>query len=258
MALRAGPMGTTNTTPGTYPTWRDDELLAWERDFLTAGIIQGIGGALAVTQRGAGANMSVDVAAGRAIIQFTNTVLNPNKTYKTWFDSDSVVNVPISTADATNPRKDIIIAKIDGSVAPNAGAANNCSITVVAGTPAGSPSAPAVPSGAILLATVNVAAGATSIVNANITDGRSYVQIGASVLADLFRSSAFTSFLNSLASSNVNEGASLVGIRDVANNFAATNVESALAELFSALPVSAPDGSGMARMETRLSQETSR
>jgi hypothetical protein len=140
--------------------------------------------------------MSVDVATGRAIIEFTNTVLTPNKTYKTWFDSDTVVNVPISTADATNPRKDIIIAKIDGSVAPNAGAANNCAITVIAGTPAGSPVAPSVPSGAILLATVNVAAGATSIVNANITDGRTYVQVGASVLADIARESKITAIHN--------------------------------------------------------------
>ena len=44
--------------------------------------------------------------------------------------------------------------------------------TVVAGTAAASPTAPATPTNSISLATIAVAAGATSILNANITDTR--------------------------------------------------------------------------------------
>ena len=50
------------------------------------------------------------------------------------------------------------------------------------GTPAGSPAAPSVPANSILLATVDVLAGATSITNARITDGRTPVAIKANVL----------------------------------------------------------------------------
>jgi hypothetical protein len=50
-------------------------------------------------------------------------------------------------------------------------------VNVVAGTPAGSPSAPATPANSISLATIAVAAGATTIVTANITDTRTRTDI---------------------------------------------------------------------------------
>jgi hypothetical protein len=52
------------------------------------------------------------------------------------------------------------------------GASNNVVLQVVAGTPAGSPVAPATPANSISLATVAVAAGATALTTANITDTR--------------------------------------------------------------------------------------
>jgi hypothetical protein len=52
------------------------------------------------------------------------------------------------------------------------GSLNNVVLQVVAGTPAGSPVAPATPANSISLATVAVAAGATALTTANITDTR--------------------------------------------------------------------------------------
>jgi hypothetical protein len=52
------------------------------------------------------------------------------------------------------------------------GSSNNVVLQVVAGTPAGSPVAPATPANSISLATVAIAAGATALTTANITDTR--------------------------------------------------------------------------------------
>src|SRR4051812_21268268 len=117
-----------STTSVGAPPFRDDELQAWERDFLTSGVIQGVGTDLAVSQRGAGANMSVDVAIGRALYQITNSHLTPSKTYKVYHDSDAVENVLIAAADATNPRIDIIVMKCDVMIDPNSSSSNIASI----------------------------------------------------------------------------------------------------------------------------------
>ena len=107
------------------------------------GVISGLG----VTQRAAGANMSVDVAAGTC---YVNSVL---------YTESSVVNVVIAAADATNPRKDLIVY--------DTSAGNPAAVT---GTPAAIPIPPDIPSGDILLALVDVAANDTTIDTADITD----------------------------------------------------------------------------------------
>ena len=170
--------------------------------------------------------MSVDVGTGKALISVLTTLLNPNYTFKSWLTNDAVVNVPVATADPTNPRIDRIVAKFVTNVDPNSAASNIVSIERVAGTPAGSPSAPATPSNAISLATFAVAAGATSIVTANITDTRVYVQPQAAALSYLAR-------LSDLASVATGKGASLVGIEDAGSYFSATTVEGALQYLAS-------------------------
>jgi hypothetical protein len=52
---------------------------------------------------------------------------------------------------------------------------NQVAFNVVAGTPAVSPAAPATPTNSIVLATVAVGAGATTILAGNITDARTLV-----------------------------------------------------------------------------------
>jgi hypothetical protein len=121
--------------------------------------------ALQVTESGTPA-MSVDVAGGQAWIKGTEN------TYQGVYfvENRGSATVAISASDPTNPRKDIVVAEVDDS--DYSGATDAWDIKVITGTPAGSPVAPTVPDNAILLATVDVAALASTIVDADITDGR--------------------------------------------------------------------------------------
>ncbi len=122
-------------------------------------------GDMAVTQNGT-PNMSVNVAAGKAFVDGTE---NANQGAYLCVN-DATVNLAISASSPTNPRKDLVVAKVQD--AEWSGATNSWSLAVVTGTPAASPAEPAVPANAIVLALVDVAANATSITNANITDRR--------------------------------------------------------------------------------------
>jgi hypothetical protein len=124
---------------------------------------------LAVTQNGT-PNMSVNVAAGSCLIRGMSSAVQG--AYH--LVNDGTLNVAISAADATNPRRDLIIAVVRD--AAYSGASNDARIIVVTGTPAASPSDPSLTSNpnALVLARVAVAAGATSITNANITDLRQF------------------------------------------------------------------------------------
>lgn len=147
------------------------------------GVIKGIVGevltGLNVTQRGAGANLSVDVAIGDAVIPRSDDTYG----HPAW--NDAVYNQAIPTADVTNPRRDIVVMYVDYGQAPSTGVSNNTNgvvkIKVVSGAAAGSPVDPsdaAIQSSVgagnpfIKLARVRVAAGATSIGNSVIDDMR--------------------------------------------------------------------------------------
>ena len=122
--------------------------------------------ALEVTERGAGANMSVDVATGAAFIAGTEA------TYQgTYFvENRGVTNLTIAAADGSNPRHDLIVAKIEDS--GYSGATDAWSLAVVTGTAAATPSFPAQPENSIVLAIVDVTAALGTISDANITDVR--------------------------------------------------------------------------------------
>jgi hypothetical protein len=134
---------------------------------------------LTPSQRGAGANMSIDIAIGDAVIPRSDGTYG----HPAW--NDAVYNQVISAADVSNPRRDIVVMYIDYSQTPSTGVSNNTNgvvkIKVVNGTPAGSPSDPsdsAIQSSVgasnpwIKLARVRVAAGASSITNSVIDDQR--------------------------------------------------------------------------------------
>ena len=126
-------------------------------------------GDMEVTESGTPA-MSVDVAAGRAWIQ------GDEATYQGAYfvENRGSTTLSIAASDPTNPRIDRIVAEVDDS--DYSGATDAWALKVIQGTPAGSPSAPATPDNAISLATVAVAALASSIVDANITDTRTFIQ----------------------------------------------------------------------------------
>jgi len=138
---------------------------------ITGGAGYGVGPSpteLQVTQRGAGANMSVDVAAGTAHIDGTET----GQLGIYVGNNDGTVNLPISASHATLARKDLIVARVKDS--EFSGVDDNWALEVVTGTPAtgGTEVEPAAPASSIVLAVVAVAASAASITNANITDRR--------------------------------------------------------------------------------------
>ena len=158
MTLRTPPSWLQN---GSHPA--ENDRLTTQALWATTGIINA--SSLEVTQN-APAGMSVRVALGWAAIVGT-TQANMG-TYVGY--NDATVVLGVTTADPTNPRIDRVCMTVNDAY--YTGASNNVVLQVVAGTPAGSPVAPATPANSISLATVAVAAGATALTTANITDTR--------------------------------------------------------------------------------------
>ena len=158
MTVRTPPSWLQN---GSHPA--ENDRLTTQALWATTGIINSA--SLLVTQN-TPPGLSVVVASGWAAIVGT-TQANMG-TYVTYNDASAVLS--LNTADPTNPRVDLVCATVNDAY--YTGSLNNVVLQVVAGTPAGSPVAPALPANSISLATVAVGAGATAITNANITDTR--------------------------------------------------------------------------------------
>jgi hypothetical protein len=134
------------------------------RDLVAEGVVGATD--LAVSERGAGANMSVDIAAGVCWVRGDDADDQP--TYRCF--NDATVNLAVTAADATNDRIDLVVAEVRD--AAFSGVSTDWRLRVVTGTPAGSPSAPSTPDNAIVLAEVLVEANATEVEDADITDMR--------------------------------------------------------------------------------------
>ena len=123
----------------------DDELKKFKAGIQGDGVVSG----LAVTQKGAGANQSVDVASGSCYIGSTK------------YTEGGTVNVALDAAHGTYARWDIITY--------DASAGNPSKVT---GTAGAIPTIPDVPSGDIILALVLRAANDNVVSDAEITDKR--------------------------------------------------------------------------------------
>jgi hypothetical protein len=154
----------------TPPSWLQQGSHTAENDRLTAQAAYATTGiigssSLAVTANATPA-MNVNIASGwAAIVGTTQTNMGVYVGY-----NDATTNIAVSTADATNPRIDRVVMTVNDAY--YSGLTNNVTFTVVAGTPAASPTAPNTPANSISLATIAVAAAATTIVSGNITDTR--------------------------------------------------------------------------------------
>lgn len=84
--------------------------------------------------------------------------------------SDAPVTVTVAASDPTNPRVDVVYMQVLDAAVGDAGTL--AKIDIVTGIPAGVPTVPSIPTNAIPLAQVAVAALATQIISANITDIR--------------------------------------------------------------------------------------
>lgn len=144
--------------------------------FLIGDVING----LSVVANGS-PNMTVNVIEGSAGISTSSG----GSAYRYYVGLDAQESVAITTANASNPRNDLIVMYVDVAVTPSQSYTNNSNnmlkLAAVAGTPAASPSDP---SGAniqaaigaanpyIILGRVVVGAGVTQINSGNITDLR--------------------------------------------------------------------------------------
>jgi len=130
------------------------------------GVISG----LAVSERGAGANMSVDVASGVAYVNGVRV------------EKASTTNVVISSSNPTNPRKDIIVLASDGTPSAVAGTPTSALPVGQTGPNTYEPIPPDIPANQIILGEVWVAAGVTQINNADITQRPVTVMTGVNRL----------------------------------------------------------------------------
>lgn len=127
-------------------------------------------GELAASEKSGTPDMSVDVAAGACTILGTEAA--DQGSYYAF--NDDVVNVELSASDPSDPRIDLIVVQVRDDA--YGGGTDDCRVRAVEGTPASSPSAPAIPDNTLVLAEVLVAASASSILDADITDVRADVR----------------------------------------------------------------------------------
>jgi hypothetical protein len=126
--------------------------------------------AFSVSERGAGANFSVDVAAGSAVIT-GDSVANQGKYL---VRSVGVVNVTTPAAPGSGTRIHRVIARIRDKSA--AGSNYDWTLELLEDTGSGTP---ALPASAISLATVSITNGQASVLNTNITSQRPWARHSA-------------------------------------------------------------------------------
>lgn len=153
------------------------------------GVIDPIGsGGLLVSQRGAGANMSVDIAAGYAIVPGGDISLQGSYLCI----SDAVLNVVVPAAPPSGTRVHRVVAQVRDHLS-NSGlyAANvyNWVLNLLADTGTGTP---ALPASAISLALVSVSAAQSSVTGANITDQRAWARWALSNVGTLTVNTGYT------------------------------------------------------------------
>lgn len=139
------------------------------------GVLDVDAGQLRVTQRSAGANMSVDVAAGRCAI-FGDDVSDQG-TYVC--NNTTPVNLSVPARPASGSRTHRVIARVRDKLANGVWTTYDWTIEVLVDSGSGVPS---VPNSAISLATVTVTSSSTSVTNAMITDSRPRATVGTPAL----------------------------------------------------------------------------
>jgi hypothetical protein len=149
-------------------------------------LAQGVLGtsALKVSQRGAGANFSVDIAAGFGVVLGDDVAQQG----KYLIQTTATVNCVTPGAPGSGTRVHRIIARIRDKQALGSGT-YDWTLELLEDTGSGTPAEPA---SAITLATVSIANGQASVTNANITDLRPIAQTynSGSLIADTTLSSA--------------------------------------------------------------------
>ena len=137
------------------------------------------GGHLKVTQRAAGANFTVDVAAGRCAIQGDD--ISDQGMYIC--NSTTVVSVTVPAKPASGSRTHRVVARIRDKLSNGTWSQYDWSIELLADTGSGTP---VLPNSAITLATITVTSATVSITNGNIFDGRTRASTGTAAVEGTF------------------------------------------------------------------------
>jgi hypothetical protein len=142
--------------------------------------------ALKVSQRGAGANFSVDVAVGRAAIKGDDAANQGSYVVQT----NGIVNVTTPGAPVSGTRVHRLVARIRDKQALGSGT-YDWTLHLMEDTGSGTP---AEPNSAITLALISIATGQASVLNANITDQRAQAQAfnSTGLIADVTLGAAAT------------------------------------------------------------------
>lgn len=171
-----------NSTQALYD---DAEFAKLQSAIFDAGVLAdrlGVLG-LTVTERASGgANMSVDVAVGTALVEITKS----GRTFKVFVANDAVVNVPIASNSSGSNRVDAIVVRVSVATEPNVLKNNVGTIERVAGTGVSALSDGDITTalgsdGWIRLANVTVANADTSIINSEIADVRSRIELNQAI-----------------------------------------------------------------------------
>jgi microcystin-dependent protein len=152
------------TASAGTPSYSAREFRAMFAEMWDEGILEG----LLITQRGAGANMSVDCNIGGAIITGDDQSRQGNYVVR----CTALENKTVMAAPGSNSRLDLVVVEV---LDPDSGGAAGriTQFRVIAGTPAGSPVLPALPPTAIPLAQLGpILTSTTSITTGMITDLR--------------------------------------------------------------------------------------
>lgn len=157
--------------PAIQYTAQDDRASLLSAVFSREGVLDVDAGQLKVTQRAAGANFSVDIAAGRAAINGDD--VSDQGTYVV--TNTATVNLATPVAPGSGTRVHRVIARVKDKLHNGTWTTYEWVLEILQDTGAGTPATPA---SAISLATVSIAAGAASVTNANITDTRPYASVG--------------------------------------------------------------------------------
>lgn len=132
-----------------------DQMSEYFKGLISDGVYESVGDALQVT---AGTGMNVYVGTGRALIN------------SKWAENDAIMTVPVTAAHVTLPRYTAVVIQLDITN-------RLIRITTKDGTPASSPTKPVITTQSatlweLCLAYIYVPAGATQILQANISDTR--------------------------------------------------------------------------------------
>lgn len=163
----------------TMTSVAEADLMGWATDLINNAGVQNLDdGDCEVTENGSGADNTVDIAVGIFYVEKSSFTKNSKIPKYIRGKITETENVTITPNTSGNSRIDVVCVKYLDAASPTSGDGEGVfEIHVEEGTPDPSPTAPATPNDCEALAQIDVADGATSITNANITDVRRNITI---------------------------------------------------------------------------------